>query len=102
MLSQASDTIESAPPTRGSRLEARVTAQQKLLLQQAAALAGRTLSEFVVASAQQAAAKLIEEHASIRLTRKEQVAFVTALLKPSAPSARLRNAAAKYRRQVGR
>ena len=51
----------------------------------------------VLASAEEAAAKLIEERETIRLTRKEQIAFVTALLNPSAPSARLRKAAARYR-----
>ena len=86
---------------RTARLEARVSADQKALLQYAASLSGRTLSEFVVASAQEAAASLIRESESIRLNRKEQVAFVSALLNPPAPSARLRKAAAKYRQQMG-
>ena len=60
-----------------------------------------TMSEFVVASAQEAATKLIEEHESIRLNRKVQIAFVSALLNPTAPNARLRKAAAKYRRHLG-
>ena len=41
--------------TRGARLEVRVSAAQKSLLQHAAALSGRTLTEFVVTSAQDAA-----------------------------------------------
>jgi uncharacterized protein (DUF1778 family) len=98
MSTATSDTTEKA---RTARLEARVTTAQKTLLQHAAALSGRTLSEFVVASAQAAAAKLIQEHESVRLTRKEQIAFVTALLNSAAPSARLRKAAAKYRQQTG-
>ena len=95
------DTTETKAKARAARLEARVTTDQKALLQHAATLSGRTLSEFVVASAQEAAAKLIQEHETIRLTRKEQIAFVTALLNPSAPSARLRKAAARYRQQMG-
>lgn len=86
---------------RGARLEARVSSAQKSLLQRAAALSGRTLSEFVVASAQDAAARVIEQHESIRLTRAEQTAFVTALLDPPAPSPRLRRATAAYKRQLG-
>lgn len=39
---------------RGARLEARVSPLQKSLFQRAAALSGRTPSEFVVASAQEA------------------------------------------------
>ena len=98
MLTESVRTHEKA---RAARLEARVTTGQKALLQHAAALSGRTLSQFVVASAEEAATKLIQERESINLTRKEQVAFVNALLSPPAPSARLRSAAAKYRQQLG-
>lgn len=95
------DTTESDAKTRAARMEARMTTAQKSLLQHAAVLSGRTLSEFVIASAQEAAAKVIQEHEAIRLSRSEQVAFVTALLKPRAPNARLRKAAEKYRQQMG-
>ena len=88
--------------SRDARLEARISSTQKARLQRAAALSGRTLSEFVVASAQEAAARIIGEHEAIRLSRAEQVAFVDALLDPPAPSARLRRAAAAYRKQAGR
>ena len=50
---------DTTDTTRDARLEARVSAAQKSLLQQAAALSGRTLSEFVVASAQDAARRVI-------------------------------------------
>lgn len=95
------EMTENDARTRAARLEARMTTDQKALLQRAAALSGRTLSEFVLASAQEAAARVIREHETIHLSRTEQVAFVTALLKPRAPSARLRKAAAKYRQQMG-
>ncbi len=95
------DNADREAKARIARLEARMTADQKALLQHAAALSGRTLSEFVLASAQEAAAKVIQEHGTIRLARSEQVAFVTALLEPRAPNARLRKAAEKYRRQMG-
>jgi uncharacterized protein (DUF1778 family) len=97
MAPASSQTAEQ----RGARLEARVSAAQKSLLQRAAALSGRTLSEFVVASAQDAAKKVIQDHAAIELSRSEQIAFVTALLDPPKPSARLRRAAAAYRQQMG-
>ena len=92
---------EVTDKSRGARLEARISLEQKAVLQQAAALSGRSLSEFVVASAQEAAKRLIQEHETIRLSRSEQVAFVTALLNPPAPSKRLRQAAAAYRKQMG-
>lgn len=95
-------TNDNAPDsTRDARLEARVSTAQKNLLQQAAALSGRTLSEFVVASAQEAARRVIADHESIRLSREEQVAFVQALLNPPAPNARLKRAAKAYRQRTG-
>lgn len=87
--------------TRSARLEARISHEQKTLFQQAALLSTRTLSEFVVASAQEAARRIIDEHENLRLTRDEQLRFVNALLKPPAPSKRLRQAAAQYRATSG-
>lgn len=98
MLTKATEATEKS---RAARLDARVTSDQKAMLQHAAALSGRSLSEFVVASAQEAAAKIIQEHATIRLSRKEQIAFVSSLLNPRSAGARLRKAAAKYRKQMG-
>ena len=94
------NTQEIAGKSRGARLEARISVEQKTVLQQAAALSGSTLSEFVVASAQEAARRVIQEHETIRLSRTEQIAFVTALLNPPAPNERLRQAAAAYRKQM--
>jgi uncharacterized protein (DUF1778 family) len=91
----------AANPVRGARLEARISAEQKALFQQAALLSARTLSEFVVVSAQEAATKIIKEHETIALTREEQVRFVSALLTPPEPNDRLRLAAAQYRTQTG-
>jgi uncharacterized protein (DUF1778 family) len=87
--------------SRSARLEARISVEQKAALQHAASLSERTLSEFVVASAQEAASRVIQEHAVVRLSRSEQVAFVSALLDPPEPNARLRQAAAAYRKQMG-
>lgn len=92
------DTPDTA---RDARLEARVSAAQKSLFQQAAALSGRTLSEFVIVSAQEAARRVIAEHESIRLSREEQMAFVQALLNPPEPNARLQRAAKAYRQRTG-
>ena len=92
---------QTTAKSQGTRLEARISVQQKTVLQQAAALSGRTLSEFVVASAQEAASRVIQEHETIRLSRTEQIAFVSALLNPPPPNERLRKAAAVYRKQMG-
>jgi uncharacterized protein (DUF1778 family) len=97
----ADNPAQTADPSRGARLEARISLEQKALLQQAAAILGRTLSEFVIASAQEAARCVIQEYETIRLSRAEQIAFVSALLDPPPPNERLREAAAAYREQMG-
>ncbi|MDP3136650.1 MAG: DUF1778 domain-containing protein [Burkholderiaceae bacterium] len=94
-------SIETSDKTRNARLEARVSSDQKNLFQRAAALSGRTLSEFVIDSTQEAASRIVQEHEIIRLSREEQIAFVSALLSPRKPGARLRKAVEAYRQKTG-
>lgn len=89
--------------TRGAkseRLEARVTSQQKELLQRAAELQGLSLTDFLVMSAQNAAEATIREHSIIALTARDSRAFAEALLNPGQPNDRLRDAFARHNRQV--
>ena len=85
-----------------ARLEARVSQQQKQLFQRAATLAGRSLTDFVVSSLQEAALRTIQEHELIVLSRKDQETFVRALLSPPVPNRPLRQAARAYREKTGR
>lgn len=95
------NTPETNDKPRNARLEARVSGDQKDFFQRAATLTGRTLSELVIDSTQEAAAKIVQEHEVIRLSREEQVAFVSALLTPSEPGARLKKAVQSYRQKAG-
>jgi uncharacterized protein (DUF1778 family) len=81
---------------RSARLEARITADQKALFQRAAALTGRSLTDFVVSSAQEIAARLVREQQVMALSDRDRKAFVAALLKPTGPGPRLRKAARQY------
>ena len=92
---------ETQDKTRNARLEARVSSDQKDLFQRAATLTGRTLSELVIDSTQEAAAKIVQEHEVIRLSREDQVSFVNALLLPSEPGARIKKAVQNYRQKAG-
>jgi uncharacterized protein (DUF1778 family) len=87
-----------APPHKHERLEARVTREQKELLQRAAALQGTTLTDFVVQSVQLAAERVIHDHAEVELNSLDSQAFVETLLNPPAPNEVLRAAAEYYRR----
>ena len=86
---------------RGQRLEARVTPEQKALLQRAAALEGRTVTDFLVSSAQAAALETIRRHEQIVLSARDSAIFVESLLNPPAPPERLRAAARRHRALVG-
>lgn len=93
--------LDSVENTRNTRLEARISSDQKNYFQHAANLAGRTLSEFVINSTQDAAAKVIANNEVIELSRKEQMAFVSSLLRPTESGPRLRQAAKRYRLAAG-
>ena len=95
------NTPEKHDKPRNARLEARVSSDQKDFFQRAASLTGRTLSELVIDSTQEAAARIVQEHEVIRLCREEQVAFVSALLAPSEPGARIDKAVRSYRQKTG-
>ena len=88
--------------TRSARLEARITADQKALIERAAAYEGRSVSDFVVQSVQEAAKTVVRDHEMLRLNRRQSEAFVKILLDPPEPNAALREAAEQYRRDVGR
>lgn len=86
--------------TKHRRLQARISDEQKELMQRAADLEGRTLSDFVIDSAQRRAEEVIREHEVIRLSPRDSRAFVEALLNPPPPSERVRALAARYQREV--
>lgn len=75
---------------RLERLDARITADEKELLQEAAAAKGLTLTAFVTSSAREAAIKILREQHVIELGRKDQRAFAEAMLSPEEPNERLR------------
>ena len=81
------------------RLEARVTPAQKRLIERAATLRGTTVTEFVVASAQEAATNTIKDFEVLHLRDKAREVFVNAILNPPAPTDAARAAAERYRKR---
>ena len=86
---------------RAERLEARVTAEQKSLIERAAALQGRSVTDFVLTSVQDAARRAIEEHSQLALSVRDSEAFVDALLNPQPVNDRLRDTVRRYRERAG-
>jgi uncharacterized protein (DUF1778 family) len=84
-----------------ARLEARLPADVYSLLKRAAEIEGRTLSDFVVSAAREAASRTIEQADVLRLSVKDQKLFAKAILNPPAPNAALRRMAGRYRKLFG-
>ena len=84
-----------------ARLEARLSADVMARLKRAAEIQGRTLTDFVVAAADEAARRAIEQTDIIRLSVEDQRQIANAILNPPEPSAALRRAAKRYRELFG-
>ncbi len=80
-----------------ARLEARISPETKALLQKAADLEGRTLTDFVISSVQAEAQRVIEKHQTLMLNIEDSEALVDALLNPPEPNEALLAAAKRYK-----
>jgi uncharacterized protein (DUF1778 family) len=67
------------------------------LLKHAAQLQGRTLSDFVVSAAQDAARRAVEQADWVRLSLVDQERFAAALLAPPKPAQALKRAFSRKR-----
>ena len=87
-------------PIRSARIEARIAPDALATVKRAAEIQGRSVSDFVVAAAQEAAARTIEETQILRLSVEDQRAFARAILDPPTPTASLARAVAAYRKLI--
>jgi uncharacterized protein (DUF1778 family) len=61
-------------------------------------LEGRTLTDFVVVSAQAEAYRVIEQHQTLKLSLEDSEAFFDTVLNPPAPNDALKSAALRYKK----
>ncbi|MBL8234802.1 MAG: DUF1778 domain-containing protein [Bryobacterales bacterium] len=73
-------------------MEARLPADIYALLKRAAEMQGRSLTDFVVTAARDAAVRTIEEAAVIRLSVEDQHLVAQSILNPPEPADALRSA----------
>lgn len=86
---------------RSDRLVARVTPEDKELLERAADLEGCSVAVFVVSHVRSAAEKIVRRHDSIRLGQAESRRFVSALLAPvKRPTKRMQDAIRLHKKTV--
>jgi len=86
--------------TRSTRLEARISPDALAVVKRAAEIQGRSVSDFVVAAAQEAAQRTIEQTQIIRLSVEDQRALADAILNPPKPSRALRRAQKAHQRLI--
>ncbi|HEX7670725.1 MAG TPA: DUF1778 domain-containing protein [Polyangiaceae bacterium] len=77
---------------RGERLGFRVEGQTKALVERAARLERRSLTDFCVTALTETAERVIERHEALMLSERDRAAFFEALMAPPAPNAKLRKA----------
>jgi uncharacterized protein (DUF1778 family) len=90
----------AADAQRTARVEARIAPDSLEIIRRAAEIQGRSISDFIVAAAQDAARKAVEEVEVLRLSRQAQEQFTKVLLSPPAPTAALTKAFKRHRSLV--
>ena len=85
---------------RSARIEARIAPDALAVVKRAAELQGRSVSDFIVAAAQEAVHRTIEETNNIRLSIEDQQRFVDLLLNPPRLSPALERARKAHSRLI--
>ena len=81
-----------------SRINFRVAANLKLLIEQAAAEMGQSVSDFAISTLVQSAQSILEQSAATELSRRDRDQFIALLDDEDAkPNAALKAAAKKFR-----
>ena len=86
--------------SRTARIEARIAPEALVVVRRAAELQGRSISDFVVAAAQEVAHRTIDEAHVIRLSVEQQRRFVDLLLHPPALAPALKRARKAHARLI--
>jgi uncharacterized protein (DUF1778 family) len=87
--------------TRSERIEARTTPDTLAIVRRAAELQGRSVSEFIMSAAEQAARRALEDERTVSLSAEDQMRFVDSLLRPATPNAAMQRAFEHHRLLTG-
>ena len=82
---------------KSSRIEARIAPEALAVVKRAAEIQGRSVSDFVVAAAQEAAQRTVEEAHLVRLSVADQQRVAEMLLNPPAPTPAMKRAFKAHR-----
>ncbi len=98
-MKQAAVSTPKPRRTRGARLGFRVDAKTKRMVERAAQLDHRSVTDFCLTALTDAARAVITRNESLVLSDADRSAFFDALVHPPRPNARLRRA---FRRELER
>jgi uncharacterized protein (DUF1778 family) len=85
---------------REERLDARLTREEKELVETAATLRGTSSSDFVRMAIKEAALSAIREYELLVLAENSRKVFVEALLNPPKPNEKARAAVRRFKREI--
>lgn len=94
--------MSPAEAQRTARVEARISPDALELIRRAAELQGRSISDFMVAAAQEAAQRAVADVEILRLSRQAQEQFAALVLDPPEPTAALVRAFERHRALLGK
>lgn len=94
--------MSTAEPVKQERMNIRLDTASKKTLEQAASYSQKSLSEFVIGRALQAANEVIKDHELISLNQADWDPFLNALEHPPAANSRLKQAFSDHRKRVNR
>jgi uncharacterized protein (DUF1778 family) len=87
---------------REERLGFRVDEHTKALIERAAQLERRKLTDYCMTALTEAARRTIAEHETLVLSERDRTVFFDTLVNPPAPNERLERAFAEHKRRVVR
>lgn len=85
---------------RRERLDARLTREEKEMIETAAGLRGTSSSDFVRMAVKEAALRTIREHEVLTLAEKSKKVFVEALLNPPKPNEKAIAAVRRFKQEI--
>ena len=89
-------------PAKDSRIDLRVTKEQKALLEQAASIKGVSLSAYTVFHLLPLAQQEIENQERLTLSNRDRDTFLTAIDNPPQLRGKLKSAIANYQNKYGK
>jgi len=102
MPGAAQSAVTEERRARGTRLGFRVDAETKRMVERAAALERRSLTDFCLTALAEATRETITRHESLVLSERDRAVFFDTLIHAPKPNARLRRAFRSAEERVAR